>query len=194
MRIPLLCCVLLLAACENDLVKVNQLRPKEAVDIETAQEVEILYSSEGQVRYRIVASKLIRHDNDKDPYVEFPENVALFMYDDSMRVESQLTANYGISYENERRMIVKDSVVLWNTKGEMLNTEELVWDEREGKISSTKFVKITTPKEIIYGDGFEADEDFSNYRIKKIRGILSIDEDDFAPSSAEATSDSSSPK
>ena len=180
MRIPLLCCValLLLGACENDLVKVNQLRPKDAVDIETAQVVEVFYSSEGQVRYRIEASKLIRHTNEKNPYVEFPENVALYMYDDSMRVESQLTANYGISYENERRMIVRDSVVLWNTKGEMLNTEELVWDEREAKISSSKFVKITTPKEIIFGDGFESDEDFSNYRIKKIRGTLSLDEDD----------------
>ena len=121
---------------------------------------------------------MIRNTNPKDPYIEFPDNVSLFIYDDSMRLDSRLTGGYAISYEKERKMIVRDSVVLWNMKGEMLNTEELVWDEAEKKISSTKFVKITTPKEIIFGDGFESNEDFSNYRINRIRGTIALDEED----------------
>ena len=176
MRTLILLFTLALVACENDLEKVNRITSNKDVSKEFAKKVEILYSEKGVVHYRILGDRLIRNDNEEDPYIEFPDNVELFIYNDSMQVESRLTGGYGISYQKTRRMIVRDSVVLWNMKGEMLNTEELIWDEAEGTISSTKFVKITTPKEIIFGDGFEANEDFSEYRIKKIRGTISIDD------------------
>ena len=59
-------------------------------------------------------------------------------------------------------------------KNETLNAEELIWDEKNGKIYSDKFVKITTADEIIYGEGFEANEDFTNYKIKNIKGTINI--------------------
>ena len=176
--IPLLSLTFFLFACENDLEKVKRLASNDDANKALADDVEILYSEEGVVRYRILGDKLIRNDNEEDPYIEFPENVELFIFDDSMQVESRLTGGYGISYEKNRRMIVRDSVVLWNMEGDKLNTEELIWTAETGKISSTKFVKITTPEEIIYGSGFEANEDFTEYRIKKIHGIIAIDDED----------------
>ena len=39
-------------------------------------------------------------------------------------------------------------------------------------------MKITTPDEIIYGDGLESNETFSKYQIKNIRGSISVNSDD----------------
>ena len=65
-------------------------------------------------------------------------------------------------------------MVVVNEKGEQLNTEHLVWDEKQEKLLSDEFVKITTKDEIIFGNGFEANQDFSKYRIFKIKGTISI--------------------
>ena len=37
-----------------------------------------------------------------------------------------------------------------------------------------EFVKITTKDEVIYGQGLEANQDFSKYTIKKIRGTIAM--------------------
>ena len=164
----------ILTSCETDMKRVHQISSKKEAAIETGKDVELIYSMEGKVMYKIEGSRLIRH-NTADPFTEFPDNVLIYMYNDSMEIESQLSANYGISYENEDKMIVRDNVILSNSKGETLYTEELIWDEKKALIYSDKFVEITTPREIIYGDGFEASEDFSYYKIKKIRGTIDID-------------------
>ena len=71
-------------------------------------------------------------------------------------------------------MTVKNEVIVVNIKGDTLRTESLVWDEKTNKINTTDNVKITTPDEIIYGEGLESNTAFSEYKIYKITGILSI--------------------
>lgn len=46
------------------------------------------------------------------------------------------------------------------------------------KIWSDKFVTITTKNEILMGDGFEARQDFSKYKIKKLKGTVTIKEEE----------------
>ncbi len=103
-----------------------------------------------------------------------PSGLHLQFYSDSMKVQSDLTAGYGISYDKSDQMIARNNVVVNNIYGEKLETEELIWDQNTEKISSEKFVKITTRDEIIFGDGFESNDDLSNYKIKKIRGTLQV--------------------
>ena len=73
---------------------------------------------------------------------------------------------------------MRDSVVWKSVEGDTLETEELFWDERREKIYSNKFVVITRPDEVIYGHGFEADQDFSYSRINAIEGRIKVDNPD----------------
>jgi lipopolysaccharide export system protein LptC len=53
----------------------------------------------------------------------------------------------------------------------------LVWDVKEELISSDVFVKITTGDEVIMGEGFEADQGFTSYKLKgNVKGELKIEE------------------
>ncbi|MCH8330090.1 MAG: LPS export ABC transporter periplasmic protein LptC [Bacteroidetes bacterium] len=148
-----------------------------ALLVETGKETEILYSEDGIIKVKIVGKEIKRHKGEK-AYSEFTKGVRVYFYNADLKVKSRLTAEYGIKYDHDPEMTVRNNVVVLNTKGERLNTEELIWHEEEQKISSDKFVKITTPEEIIYGDGFESNQDFTNYRIKKIRGTIAIKEDE----------------
>ena len=51
----------------------------------------------------------------------------------------------------------------------------MYWNQKTKKVYSEKFVKIETPDEVIYGEGFESDEEFTSYVIKKIKGSVSTD-------------------
>jgi len=57
-----------------------------------------------------------------------------------------------------------------------LESEELVWDQRRKKIYSESKIKFTTPTQILFGAGFESDENFSDYEIFKGSGNFEIDE------------------
>ena len=89
-----------------------------------------------------------------------------------------LKGDYGIRYEQSKRMEVKYGVEVVNVNGEKLNTEHLIWDEQKKKITSDAFVKITTAKEIIMGKGIESNQDFTQYEIKEITGSIKIDDKD----------------
>jgi precorrin-4 methylase len=71
-------------------------------------------------------------------------------------------------------MTARKNVEVINAKGEKLNTEEIIWDEQKKIIYSNAFVKISTGDEIIWGIGMEANEDFTDYVIKKVTGKVKV--------------------
>ena len=48
-------------------------------------------------------------------------------FDEEAAIKNTLTAKYGRYFESKGNVLVKDSVVIKNVKGETLETEELIW-------------------------------------------------------------------
>jgi len=170
----------LLTGCENDLEKVKLISEHHSLPVETSENLEILYSDSAKVKLKLNAPVLERFYDDK-PYTELPKGVHVEFYNDQMETISVLTAGYAIRYDSESMMEAKSNVVVINQKGEKLNTEHLIWNERSAKIYSDAFVRITTPDKVIFGNGFEANQDFTNYRIFKIKGTININKDEYTP-------------
>jgi len=162
-------------SCENDLAKVKSLTAGEKFPTEVINDAVVLYSDSGIVRVRLTAPKM-EHYYEEEPYVELTEGINLVFYNEDGDVTSHLTANYAINYEKSGRLEAKGNVVLINEIGEKLNTEHLIWKQKEERIYSDVFVKITTAEEIIWGDGFESNQSFTNFKIKDIRGTILVEE------------------
>lgn len=167
---------LLFTACEPDKQEITATYQPEDVQIERMEDVEILYSDSAQVRVRITAPVMLRHLERSSAKQEFPVGILVEFIDDYNRVNGSLSANYGERFEATQKVLVRDSVVWKSGQGEQLETEELSWNERQQKITTNKFVTITRPDEIIYGHGFEANQDFSHARIKAVEGRIKLDE------------------
>jgi len=168
--------VIFLCACENDINQVIAITHKDNSPFEISKDVELYYSEKGNVQVLLKTPLLERYIGER-PYMEMTKGIELFFYDSLKNVSSQLKANYAISYENEKITEAKNDVVVINEKNEQLNTEHLIWDEKKAIIYSNVFVKITTPEEILLGEGFESDERFEKWQIKNPKGIFSIKED-----------------
>jgi LPS export ABC transporter protein LptC len=164
---------LLLFSCKNDIDQARLVFSRANVNIEKGKKVEINYSDNGIVRIKAIAPTATRFNKDR-PYFEFSDGIKILFYNEQHNVESTLTAKYATAYENSHSMTARDSVVVINNKGEILNTDELIWDEDKKIIYSNSFVKIRTPDEIIYGNGMTANENFTGYVIKNITGTIKV--------------------
>lgn len=138
--------------------------------IETAFDVEILYSEQANVRVKVNAPTLVRHKK-ADPITEFPDGIYINFINNSQNTKSFLTACHAIKYDRKQQIEVTDSVVVRTAKGDLLQTEKLIWNEKTRLIKSDGPVTIITATEEIVAQDFEANQDFTEYTFRNITGI-----------------------
>lgn len=143
----------------------------------TAEGFEMLMSDSSVIRFKLQTPELIRHKNEKDPYIEFPKGVKIEKFDANMNIVSSLTCQYAKNYDSDDRWEAKNNVVAVNYKGDTLKTEYLVWDTEKQKIFSDRFVKIIQKDQTYTGIGFESNQDFSEYHIKNLKGDMYVNVD-----------------
>jgi LPS export ABC transporter protein LptC len=159
-------------SCSNKLEDIDKITLKELSKTEIAKNVKIIYSDSAIIRMIIVAPFMQSSISLENPKKIFPKGVSVDFFDNNQHKSSQLSANFAEYLENERIINLKDSIVIRNYKNEILETEELFWVEKDSKIYSKKFVKITTESEIIHGYGFSSNMEFTNWEIDSVSGIF----------------------
>lgn len=167
------------SSCENSEKDLKNLNSKSA-GIEEAKNVNINYTIKGKIK-AILLSPLMFRVQDTMPYVEFPKTLHVDFYNDSALVESKLDSYYGKYIEAQSKVFLKDSVKVINVKGDTLYCDELWWDRnRTGtEFYTNKPVRIRTRKEIIDGIGMEARQDFKDWHIMNVTGIVKVPSADF---------------
>ena len=168
---------MLLGSCENEISKIKTVTNTVDLPAVTAEGVEMLASDSSVIRSKLQAPLFIQHDNEKDPYIEFPKGVKIVEYDAKMNVVSSITALYAKNFTTDKRWEAKNNVIAVNAKGDTLKTEYLVWDTAKEKIYSDQFVKIITKDQVLTGIGFESNQDFSSYHIKNLKGNMYVNVD-----------------
>ena len=168
---------MILVSCENEIAKIKTVTNTEDLPAITAEGFEMLVSDSSVIRSKLQTPQLIKHDNEKDPYIEFPKGMKIVEYDAKMNVISSITALYAKNFTTDKRWEAKNNVIAVNPKGDTLKTEYLVWDTKKQKIYSDQFVKIISKDRIYTGIGFESNQDFSSYHIKNLKGNMYVNVD-----------------
>lgn len=169
--------ILAIASCENDIQQVKKFdKDEKKLPTQILIDAEMIYSDSAELKAIIKTPKLDNYTIDK-VYQEFPKGVKVDIYENGV-VSSNLKANYAVNYEKEKIMEAKNNVIVTNIKGEILNTEHLIWDQNKKIIYSDVFVKITTPTQILFGKGLESDERFENWKIKNPTGNIFINKEE----------------
>ena len=152
-----------------DLISNKKIPSLEETDFQTS------YTDSGVVRYFLKAPKLLRFDQEKDPYMEFPEGFHLQQFDENKNIISELSANYGKNFVHEKKWLATGNVVMVNNKGDTLTTEELIYLPQEDRIYSDKFVNIKKGDMDVSGtEGFVSDTQMKKYTFKKTKGHFDV--------------------
>jgi LPS export ABC transporter protein LptC len=162
-------------SCKTDLKKIEDITKTIDRPVESAEDIKIVYSTRANLQMIMQAPVMDRFEGEK-PYMELPKGFLMVFYDSLMNETSRISANYAIQYAEDELIDARNDVVVENIENnERLNTEQLIWDQKNELIYTEKFVKITTEEEVLYGDGFESDDRFTSWIIKRPRGTFSVD-------------------
>ena len=166
-----------LSACQNNTKEIDEITKKEAIfPTEHGKKVEILYTDSGLVKVRLTAPIMNHYTyNVKEHYTEMPKGLFVEFFNEHSEIKTTLKANYGVRYEDTKKTEVKYKVQVTNVNGEVLNTEQLFWDEATHKIYTKEFVKIITKKDVLNGNGLTANEDFTDWEIGTPTGTLTTE-------------------
>ena len=169
---------ILFLSCKNKMEDIKKLTSKIDYPEFTAKNITIYRSDSAKIVLRLETKKMIKYNTKEKNYILFPEGIyAIHYFPDYPHIESYIKSDFAKYWPDKQLWVVKGNVEAQNKKGEKLFGEEIYWDQKLEKIYSDKNIKIQTDEEIIYGKGFEADQYFENYTIKKIKGTVYINED-----------------
>ncbi len=154
-----------MVACENDVNAVKELGAK-TTSIEEGIQIESYLSNEGKISAKLTAPLLLRYQGDSARKAEFPKSLHVDFFDDSLKLESKLDAKYGRYLENDRKVYLRDSVVVFNLKGDTLFCKELYWNQGTEQFFTDKEVTLvqTYPykQKGKYANGFTSNQNLTN--------------------------------
>jgi LPS export ABC transporter protein LptC len=172
-------CFFAVTACENSQEEVDQLFKKK-IAVEEAKKVVSYLSQSGTVKAKLTSPYMLRYQaegNTTDsPYIEFPRTLHVDFYDDSTRVESTVDARYAKYIEFDRKVLLRDSVlVISKRNGDTLRTQELWWDQDKQQFYTDKPAHIYQRDKIIFAqDGLRAAQDLTSYSLFKSSGPMLV--------------------
>lgn len=140
--------------------------------------VESLVSDSGIIRYKVVAEEWLIYDKTDPPYWAFEKGVYLEQFDDSLVAEATIKADTAYYYEPKKLWELRSNVHIENLKGEKFDTDLLFWNQKTEKVYSDKQIRIEQLDKVIVGQGFESNQQLTEYTIHNTEGIFYIEEDE----------------
>jgi LPS export ABC transporter protein LptC len=152
----------------SELLKNTKIPSLEALNFDT------FYADSGVVKYHMQTPRLLIYDDPKQPYKDFPDGFLFQKYDMNKKIISKMSGNHGKYYDLERKWEANGNVVLVNSTGDTLRSEELKYHETEDLIFSDQFVSIKKGDQTIYGTGFKSDTQMSKWSFLKTYGHIYV--------------------
>jgi LPS export ABC transporter protein LptC len=138
------------------------------------EKVELYYSENDKVKVKMTADLLYEFETGDR---EFPKGVYMEFFDESGKIESTLKANHAYYFKKDDLWRGRGNVEVKNlVEYKQLNTEELFWIPKQKKIYNDVFVTIRRDGDVITGQGLEANEDMSDYMIKRPIAEFEVEE------------------
>jgi LPS export ABC transporter protein LptC len=189
--------VFLITACSKDKPdKIASFVDRSKMPKLHATEISTIISDSGVTRYRITAPSWDVYDKANQPYWEFTKGINFERFDLNLKVDANIHSKYAKFNENEQLWDLRGKVKMTNIQGELFETEQLFWNQRQERFYSDSLIKITQTSRIISGIGFESNQTMTNYTIKNPQGIFPINDNanTSAPPTSSPPTQTSTPK
>ncbi|AUD01583.1 LPS export ABC transporter periplasmic protein LptC [Spirosoma pollinicola] len=163
----------LLLACEEK-KQVKNVNPYSG-PIEEINDVKLFYSEAAKLKVKLITAKQFRYLNDNRRY---PKPVNISFYSPTGEEITTIRSDSG-RYDKAKDLytVMGNVVVINKQKQEKLLTPELNWKPTTKKVFTDKRVTVLSQLtgEKLYGIGLDANQDFSQYSIRKPTGVFNVE-------------------
>lgn len=161
----------------RDIKEIDSFLKQEAdANIEKGNGIKMIYSDSAKVKMIVTAPVLERHIHPGREKEIFDKGVLVTFMGNNGEPVSWLEANTAIREVKTGRITTKGRVEFYD-KVKKLESPELVWDERRRIVYTDKIVRVTdaVQRDTTFGFGFEANQNFTLFEIKKkVQGKVNI--------------------
>ena len=164
----LFCCVWV-GCTSTDTSKLDKIASPTKPGVDRLEGVEAYYSDSAKVVAKMNAPLMYLEAGEK-PKRQFPKGLDVEFYATNGDINCFLHANKAERDEQSGLVLLTDSVLIKNIKGETLKTNQLYWDDQKQSLYNTdEYVEISTPDgQLITGYGMVSNKDFTNWSIKRV--------------------------
>lgn len=142
----------------------------------TTSDVQTVISDSGHTRYRIAAPLWNMFEEAKQPHWTFPQGVTCEELDHNYQTTSTLKCDSAYFDKLKNLWTLTGNVRITNPAGDVVLTDELMWDQHQHKMYSDAFIHIEKQGRIIEGYGYESNERLTTYKLRQVEAIFPIDE------------------
>ncbi|KLT71494.1 MULTISPECIES: LPS export ABC transporter periplasmic protein LptC [Flavobacterium] len=161
--------------CESNFKEVQKSNFSEFVPGSDADTVNIKYTDSGRITGVLVSSKMLDYSNLDFPFTEFPKGIDVTLYDKNLK-RTFIRSNYAISYKPTGIIDLQGKVKITSETGQMLETEQLYFDQKNEWFYTERKFKLTDAKGVSYGQGIDFSKDFKVINSQRITGELEAEE------------------
>lgn len=170
----LFCIISLSFSCaENNLSDIERMKEKEKLPLLVGKQVIIEYSDSAILQAKVYTNTL-KEFTSPDNYTELPDGVYIEFFNSRGDITTRMRSKYARLDKATDIMTAKDSVIVINENGEKLNTDKLHWNNTTKMLTTDAFVQISKKEEILFGEGLEANESFTKYKILRPQGSIAL--------------------
>jgi len=162
-------------SCNKRLDKLQQSSKLSYLPTSVAENINTKHTDSGRLTSNLVSPKMINYSNRSFPYYEFPDGVDLTIYD-TQNQKSLVVANSAVVYNNTNLIDLRGDVVLTNSSNDTLFTDQLYYDQKKEWLFTDFPVKFRTKDYLTNGNGFDANQDFTNAQVLEVTGRIYIEE------------------
>ncbi|MBP1224410.1 LPS export ABC transporter periplasmic protein LptC [Flavobacterium sp. 1355] len=161
--------------CESNFKEVQKINFSEFVPGSDADTVNIKYTDSGRITGVLISSKMLDYSNLEFPFTEFPKGIDVTLYDKKQK-RTFIKSNYAVSYKQTGIIDLQGKVKITSETGQMLETEQLYFDQKNEWFYTERKFKLTDAKGVTYGQGIDFSKDFKVINSQRITGELEAEE------------------
>lgn len=165
----------MIIGCESNFRDVQKMGFAEFSPSGDADGINLKYTDSGRITANLVSPKMLDYATVTYPFTEFPKGIHLTLYDKNGKL-TFVDSKYAVSHKSTNLIDLQDDVKISNQEGQLLETDQLYYDQKNEWFFTEKKFKFTSPKGVSYGEGIDFSKDFKKVNSQKISGEVQSSE------------------
>jgi len=158
-------------SCESNFKEVQKINYSEFIPSGEAENFNLKYTDSGRIKSILVSPRMLDYSSVSFPFTEFPDGVHVTMFDNQGK-KTFISSKYAVTFKGTNLIDLQKDVKITNETGQMLETEQLYFDQKNEWFFTDKKFKFTDPKGVSYGEGIDFSKDFKIVNSQRINGEI----------------------
>lgn len=158
-------------SCESNFKEVQRINVTEFTPSTEADDFDLKYTDSGRIKSVLVSPKMLDYATVEFPFTEFPQGIDVTLFDNKEK-KTFVSSDYAVSFKGTNIIDLRGNVRITNETGQIMETEQLYFDQKNEWFFTEKKFKFTDPKGVSVGQGIDFRKDFKIINSQRMSGEI----------------------